>query len=144
MLSYFLTGCSNKTLTVRTLYPSEIDREKVNNWISGGPDSTVPVSEILTPHGKQIMKKLELPDIPVRVQEAGEDTIGHSAQIEWRGGNRLKDARINIEISPTEEFGVDYLAGKESDLLHELAHAKQVTMNRLGGKKIQSEISLLS
>ena len=31
VLSYFLTGCSNKTLTVRTLYPSEIDREKVNS-----------------------------------------------------------------------------------------------------------------
>lgn len=31
LLSYFLTGCSNKTLTVRTLYPSEIDREKVNS-----------------------------------------------------------------------------------------------------------------
>ena len=31
LISYFITGCSNKTLTVRTLYPSDIEKEKVNS-----------------------------------------------------------------------------------------------------------------
>jgi hypothetical protein len=118
-----------------------LDRNKVNDWISGGPNNEVMVSKLLGPDGKKFMKKMDLPDIPVRVQEASEETIGHYAQIEWRGGNRLKDARINIEISPTEEFGVKELASKEASLLHELAHAKQIRMNRLGGKKVQGEIS---
>lgn len=118
-----------------------LNKTKVNNWIAGGPNNTVPVSELLGIEGKKFMKEMDLPDLPVSIQEAGEETIGHYAQIEWRGGNRLKDARINIEISPTEEFGVENLAGKEKDLLHELAHAKQIVLNRLGKKKIQSEIS---
>lgn len=118
-----------------------LDRGKVNNWIAGGPDNTVPVSEILGLEGKKFMKENGLPDISVRIQEAGEETIGHYAQIEWRGGNRLKDARINIEISPTEEFGVESLGVMEKNLLHELAHAKQIMLNRLGNKKIQGAIS---
>jgi len=118
-----------------------LDKVEVNKWIAGGPDNTVPVSEILGPEGKKFMKEMNLPDIPVRVQEASEETIGHYAQIEWRGGNRLKDARINIEISPTEEFGVESLGIMEKNLLHELAHAKQITLNRLGIKKIQGEVS---
>jgi len=118
-----------------------LNKEKVNSWIAGGPDNVAPVSELLGPEGKKFMKDMDLPDIPVRVQEAGEDTIGHSAQIEWRGGNRLKDAAINIEISPMEEFGIESLIDMESNLLHELAHAKQITLNRLRIKKIQGEIS---
>lgn len=118
-----------------------LDRQKINDWISGGPDNTRPVSELLGPEGKKFMQENNLPDIPVKVQEAGEETIGYHAQIQWRGGNKLKDAQINIEISPTEEFGVEDLAGMEKNLLHELSHAKQITLNRLGNKKIQGTIS---
>jgi hypothetical protein len=53
----------------------------------------------------------------------------------------LKNVKIFMVISPLDEFGVNDLESMEFCLLHELAHAKQVILNRLGHKKIQSEIS---
>ena len=118
-----------------------LDRKKVNKWISGGPNNTVKVSEILGQSGKKFMKDMNLPDIPVRVKEAGEDTIGYHAQIEWDKTKGIKSAQIDIEISPTEEFGVESLASIETDLLHELSHAKQLVLGRLEGEKVGSKIS---
>ncbi|MBA1036656.1 hypothetical protein H0O45_27300, partial [Escherichia coli] len=66
--------------------------------------------------------------------------IGHHAQILFED-NAKKGAYIQMEISPTEEFGVEDLAFKEKTLLHELAHQKQLTMGRLTAKKAGSTIS---
>lgn len=113
-----------------------INKEAFNDFIAGGPGNISNLSKLLTPQGKQLVKKLELPDIPIQVQEAGEETIGHHAQIVWDEKTGLRDAFIQIEISPAEEFGVEGLGEKEFNLIHELTHARQIMLNRLRGAKV--------
>jgi len=118
-----------------------LNRKKVNQWIAGGVGNEVMLSNLLGAEGKNIVRDMGIPDIPIKIIEASEETIGYDAYIQWRGGHMLKDVRIFMVISPLDEFGVNDLESMEFCLLHELAHAKQVMLNRLGHKKIQSEIS---
>jgi hypothetical protein len=81
-----------------------------------------------------------LPDIPIHVQEAGEDTAGYDARILWTDRGGVKKAFIQMVISPTEEFGVEDLANKEWRLLHELTHARQILLKRVSGVNAGSDL----